>query len=275
MYANASFAAGSVHIASGGQLFLSSARPDFGAGLTNHGDLVFSDLAVVNGAVTNAGAITALADVTFNDSVNGAGGFYGAGTVTFDGGFSPGASPAAVSFEADVVFGASNTLAIEIGGTQLGLEHDSLRIDGQAALGGALDVSLINGFSPNVGNTFEVLRADGGIFGAFATTPLPALAAGLDWDVVYSNFAVLLQISATGLPGDYNQNGTVDAADYVVWRKNDGSQAGYDLWRTNFGRTAGSGASNSSAVVPELVTIALVIAGSLSYWSICGRVSRR
>jgi hypothetical protein len=258
MYANGSFAAGSVNIASGGQLFLGLARPDFGAGLTNNGDLVFTDSTMVNDAVTNNGAITALADVTFNDPVNGAGGFYGAGTITFDGGFSPGASPAAVSFEGDVVFGASNTLSVEIGGTELGAGYDSLRIDGQAALGGALGVSLINGFAPNVGNSFEVLHADAGIFDTFATTSLPALATGLDWNVVYSNFAVLLQVIAAGLPGDYNQNGTVDAADYVVWRKTDGSQAGYDVWRTNFGRTAGSG-SSLAAAVPEPQSLLLLL----------------
>ena len=36
------------------------------------------------------------------------------------------------------------------------------------------------------------------------------------------------------LPGDYNHNGIVDAADYVVWRKGLGTtytQADYDVWR--------------------------------------------
>ena len=33
------------------------------------------------------------------------------------------------------------------------------------------------------------------------------------------------------LPGDFNDDGTVDAADYVVWRKTDGTQAGYNTWR--------------------------------------------
>jgi hypothetical protein len=41
------------------------------------------------------------------------------------------------------------------------------------------------------------------------------------------------------LPGDYNNNGTVDAADYVIWRKTDTSQQGYTDWRTNFGATGG------------------------------------
>jgi hypothetical protein len=65
------------------------------------------------------------------------------------------------------------------------------------------------------------------------------------------------------LAGDYNNNGTVDAADYVVWRKllnqnvtvpNDTTpgtvtQADYTVWRANFGRsvTPGSGAN-----IPEL-----------------------
>jgi hypothetical protein len=48
--------------------------------------------------------------------------------------------------------------------------------------------------------------------------------------------------------GDYNNNGTVDAADYVLWRnggplQNDstpGVQAGdYDVWRANFGKSGG------------------------------------
>jgi Zn-dependent alcohol dehydrogenase len=54
----------------------------------------------------------------------------------------------------------------------------------------------------------------------------------------------------------------VDAADYVVWRKSDGSPQGYNLWRTNFGAMgAGSGGGNgavfNAAAVPEPSTVAL------------------
>jgi hypothetical protein len=56
---------------------------------------------------------------------------------------------------------------------------------------------------------------------------------------------------AAGPSGDFNLDGKVDTADYVVWRKSDGSQAGYDEWRTNFGRTAGSGSSLGGSAVPE------------------------
>jgi hypothetical protein len=71
-------------------------------------------------------------------------------------------------------------------------------------------------------------------------------------------------VSPAGLPGDYNNNGTVDAADYVVWR-NGGpllnevvtlgsvNAADYTAWRERFGNTKGSGAVGASqaGAVPE------------------------
>jgi hypothetical protein len=71
------------------------------------------------------------------------------------------------------------------------------------------------------------------------------------------------------LTGDFNSDGIVDAADYIVWRKTDGSQAGFDTWRTNFGATIGSGAARTTAAsVPEpgaglLLILAVPIAFSL------------
>jgi probable HAF family extracellular repeat protein len=63
----------------------------------------------------------------------------------------------------------------------------------------------------------------------------------------------------SAIPGDFNNNGTVDAADYIVWRKTDGTQNGYNTWRANFGTvspgigaTSGAGATGSAnAAVPE------------------------
>ena len=47
----------------------------------------------------------------------------------------------------------------------------------------------------------------------------------------------LLQVPES-TPGDYNQDGNIDAADYVVWRKTDGTQTGYDTWRAHFDQGA-------------------------------------
>jgi hypothetical protein len=70
-----------------------------------------------------------------------------------------------------------------------------------------------------------------------------------------------------GVTGDYNANNTVDAGDYVLWRKNFGqtiampnenvtpgvvTQEDYDTWRANFGATAAGGGNSlplSSAAV--------------------------
>ena len=76
-------------------------------------------------------------------------------------------------------------------------------------------------------------------------------------------------------PGDFNGDGKVDAADYVVWRKYDGNDAtGYATWRANFGTPAGSGAA--VATVPEppaalLMIVAVAILAIRGHNSINGR----
>ncbi len=70
-------------------------------------------------------------------------------------------------------------------------------------------------------------------------------------------------------PGDYNNDGAVDAADYVVWRSGQGgtfSADHYNLWRANFGLSDASGsAAVSSARVnllaPEPAAPALILLG--------------
>jgi hypothetical protein len=92
------------------------------------------------------------------------------------------------------------------------------------------------------------------------------------------------------LSGDYNQNGIVDAADYIVWRDTlnqtgsglpadgDGSgsvdPADYTLWRSNFGKTSnlriaagvcsGATAGLSSSAVPEPSAFPLLLMATLA-----------
>ena len=72
-----------------------------------------------------------------------------------------------------------------------------------------------------------------------------------------------LGYALVSLAGDYNGNGGVDAADYVVWRKGLGTtytQTDYDIWRSHFGQTPGSGAGASANVaVPEPTTVLLLM----------------
>jgi hypothetical protein len=87
-------------------------------------------------------------------------------------------------------------------------------------------------------------------------------------DIYLNNF---MSTEPPGVIGDYNDNGTVDAADYVVWRNNLGtnailpnddtpgnvSSADYDAWRMNFGATGGIGASLAAVPEPATAWIAL------------------
>jgi hypothetical protein len=64
------------------------------------------------------------------------------------------------------------------------------------------------------------------------------------------------------LAGDFNADGTVDAADYVVWRENEGTlydQDDYNDWRTNFGRSIDGPPAGALAPVPEPAAIAAVL----------------
>jgi hypothetical protein len=75
--------------------------------------------------------------------------------------------------------------------------------------------------------------------------------------------------------GDYNHDGTVDAADYVMWRKRgSGNSQGYTDWRANFGTGMGAGggsagASPSEVGVPEPATPLLLM------FAVAGRCVRR
>jgi hypothetical protein len=90
-----------------------------------------------------------------------------------------------------------------------------------------------------------------------------------------SNSSFNLKISAAGVAGDYNGNGAVDAADYVLWRKGGPLQnevdspgvvnaADYSAWRTRFGNTSGSGAVLEITSVPEAASVTLLIFGLLT-----------
>lgn len=84
---------------------------------------------------------------------------------------------------------------------------------------------------------------------------------GGDDGAVFKDFSVT--VAGAGVPGDYNGNGKVDAADYVLWRDNPanygGTPGGYNTWRANFGNPPGSGSGLGAAGVPEPASLVLLI----------------
>ena len=57
----------------------------------------------------------------------------------------------------DYVQSANGTLEIQLGGTAPGTQYDRLLVSGSVTLGGTLDVTTTNGFTPTAGNAFQIL----------------------------------------------------------------------------------------------------------------------
>jgi autotransporter-associated beta strand protein len=230
---------------------------------------VTADLA--NGSLTKAGegTIRLSGSSTFNGGVN-----LNQGKLLVK-------TPSAVG-TGPVTIASAATLGIEInGGTPI--IYDRLNVLDHLTLGGALSVDLLNGFAPAVGDTFDILDWST-LTGTFNVIQLPPLAAGLEWNTSELYTTGVLSVVSAGPAGDYNDNGAVDAADYILWRNNVGSgtslandetpgvgQDDYNRWRSHFGQSAGGGAAlpsaeSLSAAVPEpSIVMQLIVAAAGAY----------
>ena len=106
--------------------------------------------------------------ITINARVKGVGTF---DNVVMNGDFTPGFSPALWK-SGKVAYTAQNRFEIEIGGRRAGAEFD--RVEHLlATLGGTLEVKLIDGFSPALGDLFEVITSELPFEGSFSEILLP------------------------------------------------------------------------------------------------------
>jgi hypothetical protein len=149
----------------------------------------------------------------------------------------------------------------------------------------------------------KVIRDGDALFGSTATIlkgvtsidgPNDAGQIVFRYSLADGRSGIALATPILELAGDYNQNGTVDAADFTVWRDtigqsgpglaadgncNDEVDAGdYDVWKSHFGETVGSGSGAAGAGataglpssafegVPEPASLALlIIAATMVY----------
>lgn len=125
-------------------------------------------------------------------------------------------------------------------------------------------------------NRCGTLMGNYSVAGGMATLTLPLdfiIGEGDDVQVTFTGTFVAKASLSAPLTGDYNNNGTVDAADYVLWRnggplQNDPTPGvqpeDYGAWRANFGRTAGAGFG--AGAVPEPASFFSVLAGLVCLW---------
>ena len=152
---------------------------------------------------------------------------------------------------------AGATLALEIGGMLAGAQHDRLESAGSLAFDGTLRVSLIGGFMPSAGQSFDLFDWNFQL-GRFDVLDLPALTPGLAWNTsqLYHTGNLLV-----GYAGDFDFDGDVDGADFLAWQRGESanplSAADLDAWKANFGAPASS--FPAAAAVPEPTTVALLL----------------
>jgi hypothetical protein len=161
---------------------------------------------------------------------------------------SPGGSldPAGWNSLDDQNVGGANTWIKAGGSSNMALAEAS--ISGSHTLAPGEMLSLGNLYNEGVNAEdvdFEIRRAAGPSFRTY------------DQIVTYVG-------QAPSLAGDYNANGIVDAADYVVWRKSSAQPQGYTTWRLNFGRASGGFGLGSIGAVPEPSCAVLLLSAVLS-----------
>ena len=162
-------------------------------------------------------------------------------------------------------------LPIQIEG-ELASQFDRLTLTGVASLAGLLTVELVGGFEPQADDLFTIVAAaarqdmfDGVDFSA------AGLGADLEWEVIYNPTNVQLLVVSTSLPGDFNNDGFVDAIDYAVWREGLGTiftSLDYDIWRANFGSSLPATGATQQSGVPEPGSMVMVLV-SLTLAAVC------
>jgi hypothetical protein len=132
---------------------------------------------VTNEAQFNGGFLVGNGTITGNIRNNGAT-------------FAPGLSPGKITVNGNFAQTATGILNMEIGGTTAGTEYDQLVVNGHATIGGTLNLTLINGFRPAVGDVFQLI-APNSFSGSFAQIN----TLGFTGTVTYSSAGITVTVN--------------------------------------------------------------------------------
>lgn len=178
--------------------------------------IIASDSVNAVGACVEEGTLAQNAVFHGNVWVNPGATLRGTGTITgaaeISGRLAPGNSPGTLTFTNSVALLPNGTLQIDIDGTGTGNgagnysrvivtgEGHTFTADGTLApLLRGITGDASNTYTPEVGTTFEIVLAEGGILGAFDALLQPAdgLAHGTQFELFYGAHAILLTVTPT------------------------------------------------------------------------------
>ncbi len=151
----------------------------------NPAGVIFGANVQINGNVLNAAG--SLLNNSNHYTLTVVGLFTNAGVI------SPGLSPARLTISGPFTQETTGAINIEISGTTPASQYDQLVINGNANLAGSLNVSLIDGFVPTVGNSFNLISYTSHL-GTFDTVNLPNLAHPMGWTFTTGPSAVGLEV---------------------------------------------------------------------------------
>lgn len=244
----------------------------FNQPLTNDGTIAStSGVTDFHGEITNGAAgliaIGGQSNATFYDDVD-----VSAGTFNI-------AAGSTALFLGDISISAGVTVDITLDESALNEGFSTpLQVAGLTTLNTPITLSLSSDFTPELGDSFELIAADGGFaVGVINPNNFDPLPTGLLWDLQLTDGGLTAVVINDGinpgggvLDGDYNGDDIVDSADYTVWRDQlgltgaglaaDGDGNGivnaddYLVWRDNFGSFASSGPT----LVPEPSSLLLI-----------------
>ncbi|MGD9632284.1 MAG: PEP-CTERM sorting domain-containing protein [Pirellulales bacterium] len=271
----------------------------FGSTLVNNGVLANAHgVTNIHGVINNPGTIVVSRDTvaTFHDIVTSSGTItvLPGGNALFLGDLiftSAGAGAGTDDFGADsggaAGGGGGTSLILGIDPENPGGASSHVDVSGVVSLSGTLVLSLETGLASLVGQTLNLITA-GNVIGAFDSVVLPPVPNGLEIGLVYTPTGLMMNVNQIpdALPGDYNSDGGVDAADYSVWRDHLGSTTAlpnddtpgvgdddYTRWRNHFGEVLLAGSGALAGATPEPSTAALflsaVLAGAMIRRRIC------
>lgn len=191
--------------------------------LTLTGANTYSGVTTVNGGILSVnGSIVSPVTVNAGGMLRGTGTISGATTVNSGGWLAPGNSPGTEVFAAPVTLLPGSTTEFDIDGTGTGNgagNYSRILVTGagNALTAGGTLLPLLRGitgdatntYTPPVGQTFQVIAAQGGVTNSFNGLTQPAgLAAGTRFDALYASNTLTLVVT----PSSYASLGTLGIA---------------------------------------------------------------
>jgi len=187
--------------------------------VTGSGGLDFTGTYVQDAGLTN---VNTLLDVSQNVSIEGgvlsgngtvrANNGNGTVTVSDGGAIAAGNTPGTLIIDGDFVQTATGATEVELFGFNTGIDHDFFDISGSATLAGVLDILLDATFATTlaIGNEFEIMAADDGIFGFYQTLTVNFAGFAFDQDVRGNSlFLVTTQLGQIDPPDDIPEPATI------------------------------------------------------------------